>query len=73
MTHNATNCASVELYIPCLAFAASPGEVWKLCEEDLPYIASDSPPDRSHGTVVLAAELYVCGAVPAADPATALS
>ena len=59
--------------MPCLAFAASPGEVWKLCEEDLPYIASDSPPDRSHGTVVLAAELYVCGAVPAADPATALS
>ena len=38
-------------------------QVWKLCEEDLPYIASDSPPDRSHGTVVLAAELYVCGAV----------
>merc|ERR1719247_2841048 len=30
-------------------------QVWKLCEEDLPYIASDSPPDRSHGTVVLAA------------------
>jgi hypothetical protein len=38
-------------------------QVWKLCEEDLPYIASDSPPDRSHGTVVLAAELYVCGAL----------
>merc|ERR1719182_70287 len=38
-------------------------QVWKLCEEDLPYIASDSPPDRSHGTVVLVAELYVCGAV----------
>merc|ERR1719460_3155399 len=38
-------------------------QVWKLCEEDLPYIASDSPPDRSHGTVVLAAELYVSGAV----------
>merc|ERR1719261_2062088 len=38
-------------------------QVWKLCEEDLPYIASDCPPDRSHGTVVLAAELYVNGAV----------
>merc|ERR1719460_3170982 len=38
-------------------------QVWQLCEEDLPYIASDSPPDRSHGTVVLAAELYVSGAV----------
>jgi hypothetical protein len=38
-------------------------QVWKLCEEDLPYIASDCPPDRSHGTVVLAAELYVSGAV----------
>merc|ERR1719389_1465141 len=38
-------------------------EVWKLCEEDLPYIASDSPPDRSNGTVVLSAELFVVGAV----------
>merc|ERR1719487_1424348 len=38
-------------------------QVWKLCEEDLPYIASDCPPDRSHGTVVLAAELYVIGAL----------
>jgi hypothetical protein len=37
--------------------------VWKLCEEDLPYIASDCPPDRSHGTVVLAADLYVAGAL----------
>merc|ERR1719313_2842298 len=37
--------------------------VWQLCEEDLPYIASDCPPDRSHGTVVLAAELYVAGAL----------
>jgi len=37
--------------------------VWKLCEEDLPYIASDSPPERSHGTVVLAAELFMHGVV----------
>merc|ERR1711939_871298 len=37
--------------------------VWKLCEEDLPYIASDSPPERSHGTVVLAAELFMHGVI----------
>jgi hypothetical protein len=37
--------------------------VWKLCEEDLPYIASDCPPDRSHGTVVLAAELFMRGII----------
>jgi hypothetical protein len=35
--------------------------VWKLCDEDLPYIASDCPPDRSHGTVNLAAELFMHG------------
>jgi hypothetical protein len=32
----------------------------------LPEIASDPPPDRSLGTVVLAAELYVAGALPLA-------
>merc|ERR1719453_342016 len=37
--------------------------VWKLCGEDLPYIASDCPPDRSHGTVVLAAELFMHGVI----------
>merc|ERR1719353_1847708 len=37
--------------------------VWKLCEEDLPYIASDCPPERSHGTVVLAAELFMHGVI----------
>jgi hypothetical protein len=35
--------------------------VWALCQEDLPYIASDCPPERSHGTVVLAAELFMHG------------
>jgi hypothetical protein len=40
--------------------------VWELCEEDLPDIASDDPPDRSQGTVALAAELYVVGALPLA-------
>merc|ERR1719305_476953 len=37
--------------------------VWKLCEEDLPYIASDCPPERSHGTVVLSAELFMHGLI----------
>jgi hypothetical protein len=37
--------------------------VWKLCEEDLPYIASDCPPERSHGTVILAAELFMHGVI----------
>jgi hypothetical protein len=37
--------------------------VWKLCEEDLPYIASDCPPERSHGTVMLAAELFMHGVI----------
>jgi hypothetical protein len=37
--------------------------VWTLCQEDLPYIASDCPPERSHGTVVLAAELFMHGVI----------
>merc|ERR1719235_70928 len=37
--------------------------VWKLCEEDLPYIASDCPPERSHGTLMLAAELFMHGVI----------
>jgi hypothetical protein len=36
-------------------------KVWEYCKEDLPFIASECPPARAHGTVLLAAELFARG------------
>jgi len=42
-------------------FAQLAQKIWEYCKEDLPFIASESPPARAHGTVLLAAELFARG------------
>jgi hypothetical protein len=66
--HHAKTVADLVLRLQQMFAAETQDEllgqrVWKLCEEDLPYIASDCPPERSHGTVVLAAELFMHGVI----------
>jgi hypothetical protein len=38
-------------------------KVWEYCQEDLPHIAGDAPPERAHGTILLASELFVRGII----------